>query len=279
MNVFANRVGKKLAMLNKVSLGAKLNGAAGTYAAHAVTFLNVDWLKFSKNFIKSLNKNRQIELKPALVTTQIEPHDSLVEVFDCLKHINNILIGLDQDLWQYVSRGLVTQKLVRGEVGSSTMPHKVNPIDFENSEGNLGLANALLAFLGNKLPISRLQRDLSDSTVLRNIGVALGYSLVGYKSLSAGLNKIAFNEHAALQELDQHPEVLTEAIQVILKKAGVEKAYENLKDKSRGKTITAKELREFIDDLEIDEAIKLLIKQLKPADYIGLAADLATLED
>jgi adenylosuccinate lyase len=279
MKVFAYRIGKKLEILNNISLGAKLNGATGTYAAHLIAFPKVDWLKFSENFIDSLNKNRKIKLKATLVTTQVEPHDSLVEVLDCIKHINNILIGLDQDLWQYVSRGLVTQMPVRGEIGSSTMPHKVNPIDFENSEGNLGLANALLAFLSSKLPISRLQRDLSDSTVMRNIGVALGYTLVGYKSLSVGLNKITFNEQEASREIDQHPEVLTEAIQVLLKKEGVYNAYEKLKDKTRGKSIAIKDLQQLVDKLDINEEVKLRIKKLKPADYIGLAVVLATLDE
>ena len=279
INVFASRLAKKLHILSQISLGAKLNGATGTYAAHMVAFPKLNWLKFSKGFIEMLNKGRMIKLKATVVTTQIEPHDSLVEVFDCIKHINNILIGLDQDLWTYISRGLVTQRPVRGEIGSSTMPHKVNPIDFENSEGNMGLANALLAFLGNKLPISRLQRDLSDSTVLRNIGVALGYSLIGYKSLSAGLSKIAFNEHRASQELDEHPEVLTEAIQILLRKEGVFDAYEKLKDRSRGKSITTKGLQDLIDELDIDEATKLRIKKLRPADYIGLAAVLATITE
>jgi adenylosuccinate lyase len=186
------------------------------------------------------------------------------------------LIGLDQDLWNYISRGLVVQKAKRGETGSSTMPHKVNPIDFENSEGNLGMANALLAFMSNKLPISRLQRDLSDSTVLRNIGVTLGYSIVAYKSLSKGLGSIAFNAREAAQELDDHPEILTEAIQVILKKEGVADAFEKLKDRSRGKQITLEDLHHWVEKLDIDEGTKLRIKKLKPSDYIGLAKLLAT---
>jgi adenylosuccinate lyase len=279
MNVFANRLEKKLQILSSSSLGAKLNGATGTYAAHIVAFPEFNWLKFSKSFIESLNKGRKLKLIPTLVTTQIEPHDRMIEVFDCIKHINNILIGLDQDVWNYISRGLVVQRAKRGEAGSSTMPHKVNPIDFENSEGNLGIANALLAFMVNKLPISRLQRDLSDSTVLRNIGVALGYSLVAYKSLSKGLGKISFNTSEAAQELDDHPEILTEAIQVILKKKGIPNAYEKLKDRSRGKKITLEDLHKWLGELKLDEETKARLQKLKPSDYIGLAKVLATLRE
>ena len=279
INVFANRIGRKLQMLSKISLGAKINGATGTYAAHVVSFPKLNWMKFSKRFIETLNKNRKIKLKTILVTTQIEPHDSLVEIFDCIKHINNILIGLNQDLWSYMSHGLIEQRPIRGEIGSSTMPHKINPIDFENSEGNLGMANALLAFLVTKLPISRLQRDLSDSTVLRNISVALGYCLVGYKSLLKGLSRISFNEQAAAQELDQHPEVLTEAIQVLLKREGVFDAYEQLKERSRGKVTRLADLHKLVEELDLDKGIKLRIKNLKPANYIGLAGILSTIRD
>ncbi len=276
MNVFANRLEKKLRILSQASLGAKLNGATGTYAAHVVAFPDINWMKFSKSFIESLNKGRKIKLRLSLVTTQIEPHDRLIEIFDCIKHINNILIGLDQDLWNYISRGLIVQRVKRGETGSSTMPHKVNPIDFENSEGNLGITNALLTFMGNKLPISRLQRDLSDSTVLRNIGVALGYSLVGYKSLSKGLGRVAFNEREAFQEVGSHPELLTEAIQVILKKEGIADAYEKLKDRSRGKKIMLEDLHKWVEELDLDEETKLRLLKLKPSDYIGLAKILST---
>ena len=279
INVFANRIGRKLQMLSKIFLGAKINGATGTYAAHVVSFPKLNWMKFSKRFIETLNKNRKIKLKTILVTTQIEPHDSLVEIFDCIKHINNILIGLNQDLWSYMSHGLIEQRPIRGEIGSSTMPHKINPIDFENSEGNLGMANALLAFLVTKLPISRLQRDLSDSTVLRNISVALGYCLVGYKSLLKGLSRISFNEQAAAQELDQHPEVLTEAIQVLLKREGVFDAYEQLKERSRGKVTRLADLHKLVEELDLDKGIKLRIKNLKPANYIGLAGILSTIRD
>jgi adenylosuccinate lyase len=279
MNVFANRLAKKLQILSKSSLGAKLNGATGTYAAHMVAFPNIDWMKFTKSFIEALNKGRKIKLRPSLVTTQIEPHDRMVEVFDCIKHINNILIGLDQDLWNYISRGLVVQRANRGEAGSSTMPHKVNPIDFENSEGNLGIANALLTFMANKLPISRLQRDLSDSTVLRNTGVALGYSLVAYKSLSNGLDRIAFNTVGAVQEVNEHPEILTEALQIILKTEGIADAYEKLKDRTRGKKIDLEDLRQWVEELDLDQETKHRLQKLNPTDYIGLAKVLSTLRE
>lgn len=279
MNVFATRLAKKLQLLRRSSLGAKLNGATGTYAAQVVAFPEFDWMKFSKSFIASLNKGRNIKLEASLVTTQIEPHDRMIEIFDCIKHVNNILIGLDQDLWNYISRGLVVQRSKRGETGSSTMPHKVNPIDFENSEGNLGLANALLAFMVNKLPISRLQRDLSDSTVLRNIGVALGYSLVAYKSLSKGLAGIALNTRQAEQEVNDHPEILTEAIQVILKTRGIPDAYEKLKDRSRGKKITLEDLREWVEELDLDQETRRHLLKLAPTDYIGLAKVLSTLRE
>ncbi len=279
MNVFANRLAKKLRLLGKSSLGAKLNGATGTYAAHVVAFPEFNWMNFSRSFIASLNKGRRIKLESSLVTTQIEPHDRTIEVFDCIKHINNILIGLDQDLWNYISHGLVVQRSRRSETGSSTMPHKVNPIDFENSEGNLGLANALLTFMVNKLPISRLQRDLSDSTVLRNTGVALGHSLVAYKSLSKGLDGIDFNTREAAQELNEHPEILTEAIQIILKKAGIVDAYEKIKDRSRGKKITREDLRQWLEELDLDEETKHRLQKLKPTDYIGLAKVLSTLRE
>jgi adenylosuccinate lyase len=279
MNVYATRLEKKLHNLKTLNIGAKLNGATGTYAAHYVAFPNVNWIKFTKDFIQQLNTNKKVKLKATILTTQIEPHDSLVELFDDIRHVNNILMGLDQDIWNYISNKLIIQKLVSGEIGSSTMPHKINPIDFENSEGNLGISNSILIFLSNKLPISRLQRDLSDSTVMRNIGTSFGYSLVGYKSLLKGLSKISFNDVRAQQEISEHPEVLSEAIQVILKKDGIKNGYEIMKDLSQNTSFDMNKIVSFLESAKVSKKTIEYIKNLKSSEYIGIASKLSTLQE
>ena len=239
----------------------------------------MNWVKFTKDFIQELNLNRKVKLKATIITTQIEPHDSLVELFDHIRHINNILIGFDQDIWNYISNRLIIQKIVSGEVGSSTMPHKVNPIDFENSEGNLGISNSLLIFLSNKLPITRLQRDLSDSTVMRNIGTSFGYSLVGYKSLLKGLGKISFNEERAQQEINEHPEILTEAIQVVLKKEGIKNGYEIMKNLSQNTNFDMDKVIILLESAKVNKKTIDYIKNLKPSEYIGIASKLAIMQE
>ena len=230
--VFVARLRRAHSGLAAVKLTGKLNGATGTFAAHAAALPNVDWPAFSRAFVRFL------DLEPVLLTTQIEPHDSLAELCDALKRLNTVLIDLCQDVWRYISDGYLVQAPKAGEVGSSTMPHKVNPIDFENGEGNLGLANALLEFFSRKLPISRLQRDLSDSTVLRNLGVAFGHSLFAYRRLLNGLGKLGVDRERMLDELRAHPEVLAEAVQTILRREGYPEPYEVLKGLTRGRALT-----------------------------------------
>ena len=222
-----------------------------------------------------LNKNRKIKIYRTSVSTQVDPRDTYAELFDNLRRINVILTDLSRDMWLYISAGLVRQQAVKGEVGSSTMPQKVNPIDFENAEGNLQLANALCDFFSNKLPISRLQRDLSDSTVLRNMAVAFGYTCVAYDSLLRGLGKIAFDRAAALDEVKNHPEVLAEAYQTILRAAGMEGPYEKLRDFTRGHAITYEKLQQFVNQLKVSATVKKQLRALKPENYIGLAEKLA----
>ncbi len=273
MAVFAARINHALEVLAQIRLTGKLNGATGTFAAHVAALPDVDWITFSSAFIKFLG------LEPNLLTTQIEPHDSLVEVGDALRRVNTMLVDLSQDIWRYISDGIFGQAAVAGEVGSSTMPHKVNPIDFENAEGNLLLANALLEFFGRKLPISRLQRDLSDSTVLRNLGVAFGHSLFGYQRLLRGLRKLAFNAEKASAELAAHPEVLTEAIQTILRRERYPEPYEAMKKLARGRQITLADLHEFINQLDVTDSVRAELLALRPETYIGLAVKLARRRD
>ncbi len=276
--VFASRLERQLEQLEQQELLVKLNGATGNYNAHVAAYPHVDWLKFTENFIATLNKNKHfLKLTPNFITTQIEPHDSYAELFDNLKRINTILIGLDQDLWRYISDDWITQKQVDGEIGSSTMPHKINPIDFENSEGNLGLANALFTYFSGKLPISRLQRDLSDSTVERNFGVAFAHSLIGYSSTLKGLKKISVNEEKVLQELEKHPEVISEALQTILRREGIDTPYEQLKTLTRGRKMTMVDFEHFINNLDISEKLKKELNTLTPSGYIGLASNLVEL--
>ncbi len=269
--VFASRLRRQLDQLAGYEILVKLNGATGNYDAHHVAYPNVDWVAFTRDFVERFNERRKVRLRTNFVTTQIEPHDTYAELFDNVRRLNTILIGFDQDMWRYISDDWITQKPVEGEVGSSTMPHKVNPIDFENSEGNLGIANALFGYFSSKLPVSRLQRDLSDSTVERNFGVALGHSLIGYKSAQKGLTKIAVNEQKVVEELENHPEVISEAIQTVLRREGAEMPYERLKELTRGRKPTMDDFRRFIDGLDVSEAVKDELRQISPTNYTGIA--------
>ena len=255
--------------LAKVEILAKMNGAVGNFNAHLSAYPDVDWPAFSRRVLEGLG----LVFNP--YTIQIEPHDYMAEYFDALARINTILLDLDRDVWGYISLGFFKQKLKAGEIGSSTMPHKVNPIDFENSEGNLGIANALLRHLAEKLPISRWQRDLTDSTVLRNMGVALGYALLGWDSCQRGLDKLEVDPDRLAQDLDANWEVLAEPIQTVMRRYGVENPYEQLKELTRGKRITAAELAAFVDRLAIPDEAKARLRTMTPGSYTGLAAELA----
>ncbi|MEY0588134.1 adenylosuccinate lyase [Providencia manganoxydans] len=265
---FANvayRMERQYRQLEQIEILGKINGAVGNYNAHIAAYPEVNWHEFSETFVTSLG----ITWNP--FTTQIEPHDYIAELFDCVARFNTILLDFDRDIWGYVALNHFKQKTIAGEIGSSTMPHKVNPIDFENSEGNLGLANAVLTHLASKLPVSRWQRDLTDSTVLRNLGVGLGYSLIAYQSTLKGLNKLEVNEQHLLDELDQNWEVLAEPIQTVMRRYGIEKPYEKLKELTRGKRVTAEGMKQFIDGLELPEDEKVRLKAMTPANYIGYA--------
>jgi adenylosuccinate lyase len=277
MKVFAERLKRYSNILKNTKIATKLNGATGNYNAHVVAYPNVDWLDFSKKFIDGLNKNRSQKLELNKFTTQIEPHDSYVDIFDALRHINSILLDFNQDMWRYISDGWVGQIPKAGEVGSSTMPHKINPIDFENSEGNLGLANSLFEFFARKLPISRLQRDLSDSTVERSFGSAFAYSFIAYSSLLKGLSKISVNEHKIKKDLMAHPEVIAEAIQTVLRREGVAMPYEQLKALTRGKEVTLEDIQTFVQSLKVSDKIKKELLNITPSNYIGLASKLSTM--
>jgi adenylosuccinate lyase len=256
-------------LINNEILG-KINGAVGNFNAHLSAYPTFDWESFAKTFVESLG----LVYNP--MTIQIEPHDYMAELYDCLSRINTILIDLNRDIWGYVSVGYFKQKLKEGEVGSSTMPHKVNPIDFENSEGNLGLANAVLRHMAEKLPISRWQRDLTDSTVLRNMGVAFGYTLLGYDSCLRGLNKLEINPEKLALDLDASWEVLAEPIQTVMRRYGILNPYEQLKELTRGKGgINKASLHTFISDLEIPSEAKQALLDMTPASYIGKATELA----
>lgn len=273
---FANvaaRLERQYRQLATVELLGKINGAVGNYNAHLVAYPEVDWEGFGRRFVESLG----LVFNP--YTIQIEPHDYLAEFFHTLVRFNTVLMDFDRDVWGYIALGFFRQKTVAGEVGSSTMPHKVNPIDFENAEGNLGLAGALLEHLSRKLPISRLQRDLSDSTVLRSLGVALGYSLLGYQRTLRGLGKVAVRHQALLDDLRAHPEVLAEAVQTILRREGYPEPYEALKALTRGRPLTLETLRAFVEGLEVSEPVKAELRALAPERYTGLAAELARLRD
>ncbi len=247
----------------------KINGATGNYNAHYAAYPEIDWHDFSQRFVTSLG------LEWNSYTTQIEPHDFIAQYFDSIAHFNTILIDYARDIWGYISLGYFKQRTVEGEVGSSTMPHKVNPIDFENAEGNLGMANAIFQHLGSKLPISRWQRDLTDSTVLRNLGVGLGYSLISYRSCLKGISKLEANPARMLQDLDNSWEVLAEPIQTVMRRYGIEKPYEKLKELTRGQTITQQIFQDFINTLDIPAAEKRRLLEMTPANYIGIANTLA----
>jgi len=266
---FVFRLRRARSGVGGVRLLGKINGAVGNYNAHLAAYPGFDWEGFARRFVESLG----LEFNP--YTTQIEPHDSLAEFFDAVARTNTILLDLDRDLWGYVSLGYFRQRVEEGEVGSSTMPHKVNPIDFENSEGNVGVANALLRHLADKLPVSRWQRDLSDSTALRNVGVALGHSLLAWRSCLRGLEKLEADPKRLADELEANWEVLAEPIQTVMRRYGVPDAYEQLKALTRGKGITREGLAEFICGLPIPEAEKKRLLAMTPSDYIGKAAELA----
>ena len=270
--VFVHRLNRQFEQMKKQQLQGKFGGATGTWAAHYAAYPKMDWLNFSKKFIRSLG------LDPNLVTTQIEPHDSVVESYHSMVRVNNILIDLCRDVWSYVSRGILKQKRVPGEVGSSTMPHKINPIQFENAEGYLGLANSILGHLSNKLPISRMQRDLTDSTTLRNQGIAMGYSYLACKNILKGLKRITVNKPGMKRELNSHWEVLAEAVQTVLRKSGSDNAYEQLKNMTQGETVTSESIIDFVKLLRIPEEDKKRLSELTPEEYIGIAPKLVNLK-
>ena len=269
--VFCSRLDRQIGQIKSHILLGKFSGATGTWSAHVAAYPNVNWRRFASKFIKSLG------LKPNLITTQIESHDSLAESFHQVVRINSILTDLCRDMWSYISRGILVQKKVAGEVGSSTMPHKINPIQFENAEGNLGVANGLLNHLATKLPISRIQRDLTDSTTLRNQGVALGHSYLALQNILKGLSRITINKVQMSAELNNHWEVLGEAIQTILRKSGKQDAYEQLKSLTQGQSINAESMAEFVSGLKISDEDKQTLLELTPELYTGLSSKLVDL--
>ena len=266
---FVSRLGKQLVLLKNAEYLAKMNGAVGNYNAHTIAYPKVDWESVSKGYIDSLG----LSFNP--YTTQIEPHDWMAELFHIIVRINNILLDLSRDIWMYISIGYFKQVVNEAEVGSSTMPHKVNPIDFENAEGNIGIANAILDHLASKLTISRMQRDLSDSTAQRNIGTAFAQSEIAIQSLLKGLSKIEISRESLQQDLDDNWEILAEPIQTILRREHIANAYEDLKDLTRGQQLDQEMLHNFIDALEVTESVKDEMKALTPESYIGIAESLA----
>lgn len=268
-NVVA-RLRRQMIQINAIKPLGKINGAVGNYNAHLATYPDVDWQSNAKNFVESLG----LEWNP--YTTQIEPHDYMAEMFDAFSRFNTILIDFNRDVWGYISLGYFKQKTIAGEVGSSTMPHKVNPIDFENSEGNLGLANAMLTHLGQKLPISRWQRDLTDSTVLRNMGVGFGYSLLAYESALKGIGKLEVNANRLNEDLDASWEVLAEPIQTVMRRYGIPEPYEKLKALTRGQSINKETLATFVATLDMPEDAKQTLLDMTPGSYIGNAVAQAT---
>ncbi len=263
--VFTVRLQTQLMLLSRIPFAAKFGGATGNFNAHYAAYPQVDWQLFANDFVKNI-----LGLIRSYPTTQIEHYDHLAAFCHAMSRLNTILIDCCRDIWTYIMLNYFTQKTKEGEVGSSAMPHKINPIDFENAEGNLGVANALFAHLAEKLPVSRLQRDLTDSTVLRNLGIPVSHSIIAYKSFLRGLSKLEVNETAIRNDLENHPEVLTEAIQTILRRENYPKPYEALKDLTRGnKAITRESLNQFIDSLDIDEGVKKELKQLTPFNYTG----------
>ena len=270
--VFHSRLNRQINQISSHKLLGKFGGATGTWSAQSIAYPKTDWLKFATKFIKSFG------LEPNLITTQIESHDSLVESYHQIIRVNTILTDFCSDIWHYISRGVIGQKKIKGEVGSSTMPHKINPIQFENAEGNMGISNALLSFLSQKLPISRMQRDLTDSTTLRNQGTAIAHSYLSLKNIIKGLNRIEVIISQLNNELNDNQEVLAEAIQVILRKSGRQNAYETLKKLSRGKKINSKELTIFINSLNINRDDKKTLLSINPKSYIGLSSKLVDIQ-
>jgi adenylosuccinate lyase len=266
IKVFAERIEKQLGMLNQVLYAAKFGGATGNFNAHHVAYPHIDWVAFGNAFV-----NETLGLSRSQTTTQIEHYDYLAAYFDNLKRINTILLDFSKDVWQYVSMNYFKQKIKAGEIGSSAMPHKVNPIDFENAEGNLGIANAIFEHFSAKLPISRLQRDLTDSTVLRNVGVPLAHTLIALKSLMKGMNKLELNQAAINEDLEDNWAVVAEAIQTILRREGYPKPYEALKELTRkNEKVTENSIKEFIEDLNVSEKTKYELKQITPFTYTGV---------
>jgi adenylosuccinate lyase len=266
--VYLARLKKTRADISAHRFEAKLTGAVGNFNALYAAALQVDWLSFSKEFIQ------QYDLEPDLITTQILPYDNWIRYFDTLHLINSILIDFAQDIWRYISDGYLKQAVVEGEVGSSTMPQKVNPIDFENAEGNLGVANSLFTYYAQKLPVSRLQRDLSDSTVRRTFGTALGHTMVAWVNLTRGMSRIAADEEKLKTELDAHWEVVAEGAQTILRVAGHRDAYESLKRQTRGRVLTEADYRSWLEAIDVSEEVRVRLESLSPKSYIGLAAQL-----
>ena len=266
--VFCARLDRQISQMKPHTLLGKFGGATGTWSAHVAAYPKLNWTKFAAKFIHSLG------LEPNLITTQIEPHDSFAESFHQVIRVNSILTNLCRDMWSYISRGILGQMKVAGEVGSSTMPHKINPIQFENAEGNMGIANALLNHLATKLPVSRMQRDLTDSTTLRNQGVALGHSYLALQNILKGLSRITIHKVKMTNELNNHWEVLGEAVQTILRKSGKQDAYEQLKTLTQGQSINAKSMAEFVSGLKISDEDKRTLLELTPENYIGLSSKL-----
>jgi len=271
MAVYASRLGRAIARIERAAdeLSGKVAGASGTYAAHNAAYPDVDWPAFASEFVDSLG----LDHEP--LTTQVHPCDDLATLFDAVRGANNVLLDMDRDMWLYVSDRYLGQRTVEGETGSSTMPHKVNPIDFENSEGNLSKANSDLVFLGDYVTNSRLQRDLSDSTVKRNVGAAFAYSLIAYGKCQNGLAKVVPNEQVMAEELDATPEIIGEAVQTILRREGHDDAYEQVKQATRGKDVTIEDFRAMFADLDVSEGVRAELEALTPGGYTGIATDLA----
>ena len=269
--VVSARLKRQAAEIDRLVMPAKMNGAVGNFNAHLSAYPTVDWEKLSDKVIKSLG------LRQNRLTTQIEPHDGIAELFDAICRWNSVLLDFDRDVWMYVSMGYFKQRTIKGEIGSSTMPHKVNPIDFENSEGNLGLANAVMGFMARKLAISRMQRDLTDSTTLRNMGVGFGYTLIAIRSTQKGLGKLELNVDRLAEDLDHNWEVLAEPIQTVMRKVGMDHPYERLKELTRGRRVNAQIMKDFVKALPLPKADKDRLLKLTPATYIGIAEKLAKL--
>ena len=269
--VVSQRLKRQAGEIDRLVMPAKMNGAVGNFNAHLSAYPDVDWEKLSEKVIRTLG------LRQNRLTTQIESHDGIAELFDAIQRWNSVLLDFDRDVWMYISMGYFKQRTIKGEIGSSTMPHKVNPIDFENSEGNLGLANAVMGFMARKLAISRMQRDLTDSTTLRNMGVGFGYTLIAIRSTVKGLGKLELNKERLADDLDHNWEVLAEPIQTVMRKVGMDHPYERLKELTRGRRVNAEIMRDFVAALPLPKVDKERLMKLTPSTYIGLAEKLARL--